>query len=248
MEQSDVLVAHREGGVLTLTLNRPHVRNALNLALTRALVDALTAFEADDSLRVLIVTGADPAFCAGLDLGDFAAPDAPRSEVAAMIDMWPRLSKPVIAACNGAAVTGGLELAMGCDFIIASERARFADTHTKIGALAGGGMTARLPYIVGPRWAKQISFTSDPVDAATALRIGLVNEVISHATLLDRARALATTIASRAPVLIGTVKRVIDTGALGSLGEALDLERAALAERKAQGPMAWQTDRQMGRV
>ncbi|PRX96943.1 enoyl-CoA hydratase [Paraburkholderia sp. BL25I1N1] len=243
MAQSQVLLTDSDNGVLTLTLNRPDVRNALNLALTRALVDALTHFEGDDSLRVLIVTGADPAFCAGLDLGEFSAPDAPRGEVAAMIDMWPRLSKPVIAACNGAAVTGGLELAMGCDFIIASERARFADTHTKIGALAGGGMTARLPHIVGSRWAKQISFTSEPIDAVTALRIGLVNEVTSHATLLERARALAATIASRSPELIGTVKRVIDAGALASLSEALEIEKAALAERKAKTPMAWQTER-----
>ncbi|PTB18835.1 enoyl-CoA hydratase [Trinickia symbiotica] len=240
VKQTDWLGLQREGAVLTLTLNRPDARNALNLALTDALVDALRDFEADESLRVLIVTGADPAFCAGLDLNDFSAPDAPRARVAEMIDMWPRLSKPAIAAVNGAAVTGGLELAMGCDFIIASERARFADTHTKIGALAGGGMTARLPYIVGPRWAKQISFTSDPLDAATALRIGLVNEVVAHDQLMERVGALARTIASRRPDLVATVKRVIDQGALTSLHEALRIEKDALAERKQNGGMAWQ--------
>ncbi|PMS36758.1 enoyl-CoA hydratase [Trinickia symbiotica] len=240
VKQADWLGLQREGAVLTLTLNRPDARNALNLALTGALVDALRDFEADESLRVLIVTGADPAFCAGLDLNDFSAPDAPRACVAEMIDMWPRLSKPAIAAVNGAAVTGGLELAMGCDFIIASERARFADTHTKIGALAGGGMTARLPYIVGPRWAKQISLTSDPLDAATALRIGLVNEVVAHDQLMERVGALARTIASRRPDLVATVKRVIDQGALASLHEALRIEKAALAERKQNGGMAWQ--------
>jgi enoyl-CoA hydratase len=239
-KETDWLGVERENAVLTLTLNRPEARNALNLALTGALVDALRDFEADESLRVLIVTGADPAFCAGLDLNDFSAPDAPRARVAEMIDMWPRLSKPVIAAVNGAAVTGGLELAMGCDFIIASERARFADTHTKIGALAGGGMTARLPYIVGPRWAKQISLTSEPLDAATALRIGLVNEVVAHDQLMERVGALARTIASRRPDLVATDKRVIDQGALASLQEALRIEKAALAERKQKGGMAWQ--------
>ncbi len=239
-KETDWLGLERDDAVLTLTLNRPEARNALNLALTGALVDALRDFEADESLRVLIVTGADPAFCAGLDLNDFSAPDAPRARVAEMIDMWPRLSKPVIAAVNGAAVTGGLELAMGCDFIIASERARFADTHTKIGALAGGGMTARLPYIVGPRWAKQISLTSEPLDAATALRIGLVNEVVAHDQLMERVGALARTIASRRPDLVATVKRVIDQGALASLQEALRIEKAALAERKQNGGMAWQ--------
>ena len=237
---TDLLGAKRDEGVLTLTLNRPEVRNALNLALTEALVDALHRFEADESLHVLIVTGTDPAFCAGLDLNDFSAADAPRARVAEMIDMWPHISKPVIAAVNGAAVTGGLELAMGCDFIIASERARFADTHTKIGALAGGGMTARLPYIVGPRWAKQISFTSEPIDAATALRIGLVNEVVGHDQLMERAAVLANTIASRRPDLVATVKSVIDQGALASLKEALRIEKSALAQRKQSGGMGWQ--------
>lgn len=160
-----------------------------------------------------------------------------------MIDMWARMTKPVIAAVNGAAVTGGLELAMGCDFIIASERARFADTHTKIGALAGGGMTARLPHIVGTRWAKQFSFTSEPIDAATALRIGLVNEVLAHDQLMERAAVLANMIASRHPDLVATVKRVIDQGALATLEEALRIEKEALAERKQRGGMAWQVQK-----
>jgi enoyl-CoA hydratase len=240
---TDLLGTTREDAVLTLTLNRPEARNALNLALTEALVEALRRFEADESLRVLIVTGADPAFCAGLDLNDFSAPDAPRARVAEMIEMWPRITKPVIAAVNGAAVTGGFELAMGCDFILASERARFADTHTKIGALAGGGMTARLPYIVGPRWAKQISLTSEPIDAATALRIGLVNEVVGHDQLMERAKAVAKTIASRRPDLLVTVKQVIDQGALATLQDALHIEKAALAERKQRGGMAWQVQK-----
>jgi enoyl-CoA hydratase len=240
---TDLLGTTREDAVLTLTLNRPEARNALNLALTEALVEALRRFESDESLRALIVTGADPAFCAGLDLNDFSAPDAPRARVAEMIEMWPRITKPVIAAVNGAAVTGGFELAMGCDFILASERARFADTHTKIGALAGGGMTARLPYIVGPRWAKQISLTSEPIDAATALRIGLVNEVVGHDQLMERAKAVAKTIASRRPDLLVTVKQVIDQGALATLRDALRIEKAALAERKQRGGMAWQVQK-----
>lgn len=242
-KRADLLGQTQEGAVLTLTLNRPEARNALNLALTEALIDAMHRFEADESLRVLIVTGADPAFCAGLDLNDFSAPDAPRARVGEMIDMWARMTKPVIAAVNGAAVTGGLELAMGCDFIIASERARFADTHTKIGALAGGGMTARLPHIVGTRWAKQFSFTSEPIDAATALRIGLVNEVLAHDQLMERAAVLANMIASRHPDLVATVKRVIDQGALATLEEALRIEKEALAERKQRGGMAWQVQK-----
>ena len=182
-EQSCLLIELNEG-VLWLTLNRPAARNALNITLTRALAAELERIDIDDAVRVAVITGSDPAFCAGLDLKDFAAPDSPRSEVGAMINSVPLVRKPIIAAVNGPCVTGGFELALGCDFIIASERAKFADTHTKIGALAGGGMTARLPHRVGYTWAKQITYTSIPVDAATALRIGIANEVKPHEELL----------------------------------------------------------------
>lgn len=241
MSHDAVLTTASHEGVLTLTLNRPQARNALNLALARALKDALLAFEADEALRAAVVTGADPAFCAGLDLKDFAAPDAPRHEVAAMIDMWARLRKPVIAAVNGACMTGALEIALSCDFIVASERALFGDTHTRIGALAGGGMTARLPLAVGSRWAKQMSLTGLPIDAATALRIGLVNEVRAHDELLPCATSLARTIAERDPALVATVKGVIDGGVQPLLSHALQLEKEALAIRKVRGGMTWNT-------
>lgn len=238
MEQN-VLLAQRDDHVLTLTLNRPQARNALNLALTRAIVQALRDYEEDDSLHVLVVTGADPAFCAGLDLKDFSAPDSPRGEVAAMIDMWPQLKKPVIAAVNGAAMTGALEVAMACDFIIASDRAVFADTHVKIGAMAGGGMTARLPRLVGSPWAKQMSFTGAPIDAAAALRLGLVNEVRPHADMLAYAQSLAKAISAHQPELIRSVKQVIDAGSHSTLADALALEKEALAERRHRGGMQW---------
>src|SRR5688572_3746798 len=191
MSDESCLLIDIAGPVLSLTLNRPAARNALNLALTRALAQQLQHFADDPNLRVATLTGSDPAFCAGLDLKDFSATDSPRHEVAALIDSVPRLRKPIIAAVNGAAMTGGLELALGCDFIIASERARFGDTHTKIGALAGGGMTSRLPHTIGYRWSKQMSYTSIPVDAATALRIGLVNEIKAHDELQAYVRSLA---------------------------------------------------------
>jgi enoyl-CoA hydratase len=241
MSQDDVLIASTHEGVLTLQMNRPQARNALNLALTRALKEALLAFEADDALRVAIVTGSDPAFCAGLDLKDFSTPDAPRHEVAAMIDMWPRLHKPVIAAVNGPCMTGALEMAMSCDFIIASDRARFGDTHTKIGALSGGGMTARLPLAVGTRWAKQISLTGVPIDAATALRIGLVNEVKPHEELLSYVTSLAQAITQHDLSLVTTVKDVIDGGVQPVLSHGLQLEKEALAARKVRGGMTWNT-------
>ena len=236
--ESSLLVDLAEG-VLSLTLNRPAARNALNIALTRALAEQLQRFEKDPNIRVAILTGTDPAFCAGLDLKDFSAADSPRGEVAALIDSVPMLRKPIIAAVNGPAMTGGLELALGCDFIIASERARFGDTHVRIGALAGGGMSSRLPHAVGFRWAKQLSFTGAPIDAATALRIGLANEVKAHDELLPYARSLAQAIAAKDPEILGIVKQVLNTGAQTTLAECVRLEKDALARRKAQGPMAW---------
>jgi enoyl-CoA hydratase len=239
MSDESSLLVEVDGAVLSLTLNRPAARNALNISLTRALAQQLQRFADDPNLRVATLTGSDPAFCAGLDLKDFSATDSPRHEVAALIDSVPRLRKPIIAAVNGAAMTGGLELALGCDFIIASERARFGDTHTKIGALAGGGMTSRLPHTIGYRWSKQMSYTSIPVDAATALCIGLVNEIKPHDELQAYVRSLAQSIAAQNAELIGIVKQVMDAGAQSTLADALRLEKEALATRKAQGPMSW---------
>lgn len=230
-----------DDGVLWLTLNRPEARNALNIELTRALAEQFARVHVDDAVKVVVVTGADPAFCAGLDLKAFSAPDSPRHEVSALLESVPLIRKPLIAAVNGSAMTGGFELALSCDFIIASEQARLADTHTKIGALAGGGMTARLPHRVGLAWAKQMSFTSLPIDAATALRIGAVNEVVPHAELLPRVRVLASAIAAQPPELVATVKRVMDAGAHSTLADALRIEREALHLRKAQGAMKWNT-------
>jgi enoyl-CoA hydratase len=238
---SEALKADRAGTVLRLTLNRPQARNALNIDLTRALAAALGEFDVDNSLRVLVITGTDPAFCAGLDLKSFADPASPRSEVGALLTDVPRRAKPVIGAINGAAMTGGLELALGCDFLIASDRARFGDTHTKIGALAGGGMNSRLPHAVGYRWAKQLSFTCDPIDAATALRIGLVNEVVPHDQLLTRSMALAESIARHDPMLLVTVKQILERGSLSTLADNIFLEREALAARKARSEVRWKT-------
>ena len=235
------LLTERDGAVLRLTLNRPQARNALDIDLTRALVAALREFDLDDALRVLILTGTDPAFCAGLDLKSFADPASPRSEVGLLLNDMPRRDKPVIGAINGAAMTGGLELALGCDFLIASENAKFGDTHSRIGALAGGGMSSRLPHAVGYRWAKQLSFTCEPIDSATALRIGLVNEVVPHDALLARSMALADSISRHDPALLRTAKQVLERGSLTTLADNIFLEREALAARKLRGDVQWKT-------
>ena len=230
-------------GVLLLTLQRPAQRNALDLELTERLHAALQRFRTEPRWRVAILTGAAPAFCAGLDLKSFSAPDSPRHLVTELITSLPYLGKPVIAAVNGAAYTGGLELALGCDFILESSEARFADTHAKIGALSGSGMASRLPHAVGTRFAKQMMLTCAPIDAATALRVGLVNEVLPPQELLPRALALAGMVATHDPELIRAAKDVLDQGAETSLREALMFEKYALANRKSEGAMAWTAGR-----
>jgi len=239
---SDVLVQEAPSeGVLLLTLNRPAQRNALDLELTTALQATLNRFKDAPEWRVAVLTGAPPAFCAGLDLKSFSAPESPRYKVTALITSLPYLGKPIIAAVNGAAYTGGLELALGCDFILASEQARFADTHAKIGALSGSGMGSRLPHAVGTRFAKQMMLSCAPIDAITALRAGLVNEVLAPEALLPRALQLAGLIASHDPGLVQIAKTVLDQGAETTLREALIYEQFALAKRKNEGAMTWKT-------
>lgn len=237
---SDVLlVSEAAESVLLLTLNRPEARNAINMALVEALTAAFADFRTSPKWRVAVLTGSPPAFCAGLDLKDFSAPEAPRYRVAEVVGAIPELGKPMIAAVNGAAFTGGLEIVLGCDFAIASSEARFADTHARIGALSGSGMGSRLPRAVGAAWARQMMFTSAPVDAATALRIGLVNEVVDPERLVGRAVELASQIAAHDPELIRLAKQVVDRGIETTLAEAIEIEQRTLAERKAKGAMQW---------
>ena len=190
MTSDDILLTHTDERVRTLTLNRAESRNALSAALRDRFFAALAEAEADDAVDVVILTGSDPVFCAGLDLkelgGQSALPDiSPR---------WPPMSKPVIGAINGAAVTGGLELALYCDILIASEHARFADTHARVGLLPTWGLSVRLPQKVGVGLARRMSLTGDYLSADDALRAGLVTEVVPHEKLLAAARAAASAI------------------------------------------------------
>lgn len=186
----DILLVQTQDRIRTLTLNRPQARNALSSALRDAIFGALADADADDDVDVMILTGADPVFRAGLDLKEFgdstALPD--------ISPQWPTLTKPVIGAINGAAVTGGLELALYCDILIASEQARFADTHARVGLMPSWGLSVRLPQRVGVGLARRMSLTGDYLSAADALRAGLVTEVVPHTELLPAARTVATAI------------------------------------------------------
>ncbi|MGO8870217.1 MAG: enoyl-CoA hydratase [Acidimicrobiales bacterium] len=199
-----MITTERDGPVAVVVIDRPEARNALTGAMIASMTETFAASDADETVREVVLTGRDPAFCAGLDLGDLSRT---YDEVAATLSSGsvtgggslPRAAKPLIAAVNGPAVTGGLELALGCDFLIASERATFADTHARVGVMPAGGMTIRLPQLVGINRARQMSLTGDFVDAATARDWGLVNEVVPHASLLNRAVGLAKAVARSTP-------------------------------------------------
>ena len=190
MPSDDILLIETSDRVRTITLNRPDSRNALSSALRKQFFAALSDAESDDGVDVVILTGADPVFCAGLDLKELGN----TTELPDISPKWPPMSKPVIGAINGAAVTGGLELALYCDILIASERARFADTHARVGLLPTWGLSARLPQKVGIGMARRMSLTGDYLSAEDALRAGLVTQVVPQDELLPTARAVAASI------------------------------------------------------
>jgi enoyl-CoA hydratase len=186
-----VVVVERHDQVALVRLNRPAARNALNAELAQAAIDAV---EANQDAGCIVITGSDPAFCAGLDLRDLGVPTL--KELPHFTAAVAASDVPTIAAVNGPAVTGGFELALACDFMIASERARFADTHLRVGVYPGP-VLVDLPRRIGPAWARQMSLTSDFVDAETALRIGLVNQVVGHDDLVPYCLDLAASIAEQ---------------------------------------------------
>ena len=190
MTDADVLLIETQDRIRTLTLNRPQARNALSSELRKRFFQALRDAEADDDVDVVILTGADPVFCAGLDLKELGD----SSQLPDISPQWPPMTKPVIGAINGAAVTGGLEFALYCDILIASEQARFADTHARVGLLPTWGLSVRLPQKVGVGMARRMSLTGDYLSAADALRAGLVTEMVPHEELLPTARRVAASI------------------------------------------------------
>ncbi len=185
------------GGVATITLNRPESRNAINGALRRGMRRSFEQAENDPDVAVVVLTGTDPAFCAGLDLREVGKgnPDVIGSQVSGSSRPFPAMTKPLIGAVNGAAITGGFELALNCDFLIASERAVFADTHARVGVMPGWGLTALLADAVGSGRAREISLTGNFVTAAEAVEWGLVNRTVAHDELMSTVYRLAADIA-----------------------------------------------------
>lgn len=227
---SDLVLVDTVGRVRTVTINRPEARNALSSMLQRELAATLSDADEDDGVDVVILTGADPAFCAGLDLRELGdsganllgrADDPGRSPFAVL---W-RMTKPVIGAINGACVTGGFEIALACDFLVASERARFADTHGRVGVTPGGGMSVLLPQAVGLRRAKELSYGGNFLDASEAHRIGLVNHVVAHEELLPTAQKLGTDIAGNDQRAVQNLKSLYDRASKLTVGDGFALEQ-----------------------
>jgi enoyl-CoA hydratase len=188
--------------IATLTMHRPQARNALNRALMYALWDAVAGAADDPGVDAVVLTGTDPAFSAGVDLKEVSGEVAPSAEQRGaglgperdsngLFRFLPVIDKPVIGAVNGVAVTGGLEIALQCTFLVASDRARFADTHARVGIMPGGGITVLMAQSIGLRRAIELSLTGNFLTADDALRYGLVNHVVPHSELLPFAQRLA---------------------------------------------------------
>ena len=244
---TDEVLVDVADGVATITINRPEARNALNRAVRSALPKAVSACEADDAVDVMILTGTDPAFSAGVDLKEIGAGAAAGDDLrsgpadgapAEVIDMggrneegrlpWrgalPPRTKLLIGAINGVAVTGGFELALGCDFLIASDRARFADTHARVGVMPGWGLTVLLPQRVGVARAREMSVTGNFIDGQQAYEWGLVNHVVPHDELLPYCRQLAADCRTIDQLAVRRMLATYDENSLTTTGEAWQIE------------------------
>ena len=231
---SELVTTTTDGAVRVITLNRPDARNALSVALQAELAVALHAADDDADVACVVLTGADPAFCAGLDLKELGQGVAPGtlSQADSPFTALAEMRTPTIGAINGACATGGLELALACDFLIASERARFGDTHARVGFTPAGGMSVLLPQAVGLRMAREMSFTGNFIDAAEAHRLGLVNRVVAHDDLVATATAIGTTIATADQDAVRALKDLYDRGPKLAAGDALELELDVFRHRR----------------
>ena len=231
------VLVQRDGAIATLTLNRPEVLNALNAQVLGELSAAFAAFAADGALRAVILTGAGPkAFAAGADIGELnALPDVAAAQAQArkgqdLTRAIERLRVPVIAAVNGFALGGGCELAMACDFRIASENARFGQPEVNLGILPGYGGTQRTLRQLGEGWAMYLCLTGEMIDAQQALHAGLVQKVVAADALMTEARRLAGLIAAKGPLAVAAAKRAIVEGEALPLDEGLALEARLFGE------------------
>jgi enoyl-CoA hydratase len=238
---TDVLLVDIDERIATITMNRPDRRNAINGAMGLGLARAIGDLEARDDVDVMILTGADPAFCAGADLKEIGSPtesmfsatapnadDPYRRDEFGMFPFrgpFPPRTKLLIGAINGPAITGGFELALNCDFLVASDRARFADTHARVGIMPGWGLTVLLVESIGLRRARELSMTGNFLDATTALTWGLVNHVVPHDELLAFTKELARAVVGNDQVGTRRMLRTYEEIAADVYDGAWDVEK-----------------------
>lgn len=233
----NVLQTQHRDGLAVLKINRPEAMNALSSEVRSSLADAIGKANDDPEVGAIILTGAgDRAFSAGLDLKELAQS---QGAVALAVSGDPRFNPavaiegskiPVIAAINGMAITGGFELALSCDILIASANARFADTHVKAQLMPGWGLSQKLSRLIGPSRAKEMSLAGGFIDAETALAWGLVNRIVPSEDLLETACTLGKAIAENSRDMVCDYKALIDQGLLLTLSDALAFERKASIE------------------
>jgi enoyl-CoA hydratase len=226
-EYQTILVERVEPGYAIVTLNRPEKLNALSVELRGELISAVDELQADPNIRVLILTGAGRAFTAGLDLHEWNVGGS-NSAKGFELDVTAALGRfegPVIGAINGPAVTGGFEISMACDVLIASTAASFCDTHVKMGLLPGWGISVRLPRRIGISRAKELALTARSISAAEAAAWGIVNTVVTPEQLIPHARALAEQMLAGVPETLVAYKQLIDEGYDLAVTEGLATER-----------------------
>jgi enoyl-CoA hydratase len=231
--ESLVLSSQPTSGVLLLTLNRPDKLNALSKQLLAELCGLLDAAGQDDTVGCVVLTGAGRAFAAGADISDMLERGVASYADPVRLENWRKIEqfpKPIIAAVNGYALGGGLELALICDIIIASEKAKFGTPEIKIGSFPGDGGTQRLPRLIGKSLAMQMVLTGDMIDATLAERRGLISEMVPHDELIPRALAIACVIASKSVAITPFAKRAIKAAYEHSLEDGLRVEHELTVE------------------
>lgn len=222
-----IVLVERDGPVAIVTLNRPDALNALSRALRAEIVKVFTELSKDDTVRAAVLTGSGRAFTAGIDLKEAGQTGFALGADGGEIDLAKGLAAfpwPIIGAINGFAITGGFELALMCDVLLASENAKFADTHARVGIVPGWGLSQKLSRLIGISRAKELSFTGNFLDAQTAERWGLVNRVYKADELVPAAIKMAHEMASCDPVLLRKYKALIDDGFASTFGDAMKME------------------------
>jgi len=234
----DALLIERADGVVTCTLNRPEKKNAVTSEMWRGLIDLFEAVATNPDDRVLVITGAGDGFCSGADLGDTGTAEAASGVGGAMAGMrivgnaalgLHDLGKPTIAAVNGVAAGAGCNLALGCDLVIASDRARFSEIFSKRGLAVDFGGSWILPRLVGMHRAKELVLLADVIDATEAERIGLVNRIVPHDEFADSVQEVAHRLANMAPLALAASKRLLNQSFAVSMAEAIEGENTAQA-------------------